>query len=57
LATLAAADTGADDATEVYMTPNANALLVGGAGANTYSDTARLIKRLSANAIIVELLV
>jgi hypothetical protein len=57
LAALAAADTGADDATEVYMTPSATGRLVGGAGANTYSDTARLIRRLSANAIIVELLV
>lgn len=56
LAALAAAEDG-DEANEVYMTSNAKGQLVGAAGAQALGNTARLVSRLSANAIIVELLV
>ncbi len=49
---------GADVSEEVYMNANAKGQLeAAAAGAYTVSMTARLIKYLSANAIIVELLV
>lgn len=56
LSTLAGAEDGTA-ANEVYLEANASGALVGGAGAFVVSDAARLVKRLSANAIIVELLV
>lgn len=56
LSTLAAAEDGAA-ANEVYLNSNAKGQLTAAAGATHASDTARLVKSLSANAIIVELLV
>jgi len=57
LSTLAAAEAGAA-ANEVYLNSNAKGQLeAAAAGANVVNNTARLIKYLSANAIIVELLV
>ena len=56
-ATLAAAE-DATAAKEVYMNANAKGQLeAAAAGANVINDTARLVSSLSANAIIVELLV
>jgi hypothetical protein len=57
LATLAAAEVGTV-ATEVYMNANAKGQLeAAAAGASAIGSTARLIRSLSASAIIVELLV
>jgi hypothetical protein len=57
LSTLGPAEAGTV-ATEVYMNSNSvGQLTAAGAGASTITSTARLIKYLSANAIIVELLV
>jgi len=58
LSTAASAEAGTV-ATEVYLNHNAKGQLEydGSAGAKGVSDAARLVKRLSANAIIVELLV
>lgn len=58
LGTLAGAEDGTDE-NEAYMSPNAKGQLVGAAGnpGQAFGQTARLIKRLSADAIIVELLV
>ncbi len=57
LATPAAAEDGLV-ATEIYMNSSAKGQLVAdAAGAKGISDTARHVSRLSANAIIVELLV
>jgi len=56
LATAAGNEAGTA-ATEVYGIGNAKGQLVFSAGASDTEDTARLIKYLSANAIIVELLV
>jgi len=59
LSTIAAAETtGGDASEEVYMNSNAKGQLeAAAAGAYTVSMTARLLKYLSANAIVVELLV
>jgi len=57
LATDAAAEDGLG-ATEVYLTNNsAGALVSAGPNSHVENEPARLLKRLSANAIIVELLV
>jgi hypothetical protein len=57
LATLASSEAGAAG-NEVYMNSNAKGQLeAAAAGANVVNNTARLIRYLSANAIIVELLV
>lgn len=56
LAALAAAEDGAG-ANEIYLESNAKGQLLGAAGAYTTGDAARLVKRLSANAVVVELLV
>lgn len=57
LAAAAAGETGNDAANEVYLVPNANGALTLDAGARGANETARLIRRLSSRAIIVELLV
>lgn len=57
LATPAGAEAGTA-ATEVYLNASAKGQLVtGGAGANVVNNTARLMTRLSSNAVVVELLV
>lgn len=57
LAAESAAEAGTG-VTEVYLNSGAKGQLVAdAAGAYTISDTARLVNRLSANAVIVELLV
>jgi hypothetical protein len=64
---LSTADAGVDRTTETYLEPGADGRLQGvlgttvagtsGPGGNAHQVAARLIRRLSANAIIVELLV
>lgn len=59
LSTYAAAEDGTDE-TETYFKSNAKGQLTAAAPANpgsAFGQTARLMKRLSANAVIVELLV
>jgi hypothetical protein len=56
LSALAAAEDGAV-ANEVYFKSNAKGQVVGTAGANVINNVGRLVTRLSANAVIVELLV
>lgn len=56
LATVAAAEVGTA-ATEVYLNANSKGQLEGAAGANVVNNAARLVKRHSANAVEIELLV